>query len=133
MARYPLNLPQQLKQDAESWAKKQGVSLNQFILWATAEKIGALRQQLDDPAFPQITYRRGSSGSVTPIIRGTGVRVQTVVIAHHHWGLSPVEISESYNLSKRKVQEALNFYAAHQEEIELTIAIEMALEAEANG
>ena len=133
MARYPLNLPQQLKQDAESWARKQGISLNQFILWATAEKIGALSQRLDDPAFPQITYRRGSSGSVTPTIRGTGVRVQTIVIAHHQWGLSAAEIGESYNLSKRKVQEALDFYAVHEEEIEQSIAIETALEAEANG
>ena len=55
MARYPLNLPQQLKQEAESWAQKQGISLNQFILWATAEKVGALNQQLDDLQFPQIT------------------------------------------------------------------------------
>ncbi len=47
MARYPLNLPQQLKQEAEAWAQRQGVSLNQFILWATAEKVGALSQQLD--------------------------------------------------------------------------------------
>ena len=133
MARYPLNLPQQLKQDAESWAKKQGISLNQFILWATAEKIGALSQQLDDPAFPQITYRRGSSGTVMSTIRGTAVRVQTIVIAHDQWGLSLDEIAESYDLSKRMVKEALAFYVVHHEEIEQSIAIEMALEAEANG
>ena len=41
MARYTLNLPVQLKQDAETWAAQQGVSLNQFILWAVAEKVGA--------------------------------------------------------------------------------------------
>ncbi len=45
MARYPLNLPAQLKQDAEIWAEKQGVSLNQFILWAVSEKVGSLGQQ----------------------------------------------------------------------------------------
>ena len=38
MARYPLNLPQQLKQEAEVLAQQQGVSLNQFILWATGRK-----------------------------------------------------------------------------------------------
>jgi predicted HicB family RNase H-like nuclease len=48
MSRYALNLPVQLKQEAEQWAAKQGVSLNQFILWAVAEKVGALKQQLDD-------------------------------------------------------------------------------------
>ena len=31
MARYPLNLPPDLKKVAEELAKKQGVSLNQFI------------------------------------------------------------------------------------------------------
>lgn len=46
MARYPLNLPAQLKEEAEKWAADQGVSLNQFIMWAVAEKVGALRQNL---------------------------------------------------------------------------------------
>ncbi len=62
MARYPLSLPTQLKHEAETLAAQQGVSLNQFILWAVAEKVGALGQKLDDPAFPQITYRRGELG-----------------------------------------------------------------------
>jgi hypothetical protein len=62
MARYPLNLPARLKQDAEKWANDQGVSLNQFILWSVAEKVGALKQNLDDPAFRRVTYRRGASG-----------------------------------------------------------------------
>ena len=42
MARYALSLPTQLKHEAEQWAAKQGVSLNQFILWAVAEKVGAI-------------------------------------------------------------------------------------------
>ena len=50
MARYALNLPNQLKRDAEQLATEQGVSLNQFILWAVSEKVGSLKQQLDDPA-----------------------------------------------------------------------------------
>ena len=44
MSRYALNLPVQLKQEAEQWAVKQGVSLNQFILWAVSEKVGELKQ-----------------------------------------------------------------------------------------
>ena len=62
MARFALNFPTQLKQAAEAWASQQRVSLNQFILWAVAEKVGALKQQLDDPAFPRITYRLRASG-----------------------------------------------------------------------
>jgi hypothetical protein len=66
----------------EIWAQRQGVSLNQFILWATAEKVGALNQQLDDPQFPQITYRRGAAGIPVPVIRGTGIRMQAIGTAH---------------------------------------------------
>ena len=66
MARYPLSLPAQLKQEAEKWAANQGVSLNQFIMWAVAEKVGALDHSLDDPAFPRVTYRRGAAGYHCP-------------------------------------------------------------------
>ena len=89
MARYPLNLPLQLKRDAEVWAARQGVSLNQFILWAVSEKVGALNQQLDDPSFPQVTYRRGASNQPVPVLRGTGVRVETIVVASEQWEWTP--------------------------------------------
>jgi uncharacterized protein (DUF433 family) len=133
MARYPLNLPGQLKQDAEVWANKQGVSLNQFILWAVSEKVGSLNQLLDDPDFPSIAYRRGSSGVITPIIRGTAVRVQTIVIANQQWEMSSDEIAREYDLKKAQVKEALAFYQAHTQEIDLQIAAEAKLEAEASG
>ena len=53
MSHYSLNLPHRLQQEAEQWAARQGVSLDQFILWAVAEKVGECKQQLDDPAFPR--------------------------------------------------------------------------------
>jgi len=130
MARYALNLPQQLKQEAETWAQQQGVSLNQFILWATAEKVGALKQQLDDPQFPQITYRRGAAGIPMPVIRGTGIRVQAVAIAHEQWQMSAADIAAEYEVSVRQIEEALAFYAAHRSEIETHIAYEERLAAE---
>ena len=133
MARYPLNLPQQLKQEAEEWARQQGVSLNQFILWATAEKVGGLKQQLDDPQFPQISYRRGAAGGVTPIIRGAGVRVQTIVVAHHHWGQTVKEIAQAYDLDEGQVTASLDFYTAHRLEIDRAIAAELALEPQTDG
>ena len=130
MARYALNLPEQLKQQAETWARQQGISLNQFILWATAEKVGALNQQLDDPRFPQITYRRGASGTVSPVLRGTGIRVQTIVVANEHWEQPPAEIAAAYDISDRQVSEALAFYAAHRSEIDQAITAEARLEDE---
>jgi uncharacterized protein (DUF433 family) len=128
MARYPLNLPARLKHDAERWASNQGVSLNQFILWAVAEKVGALNQGLDDPAFPHVTYRRGAGGQPTPMLRGTGVRVQTVVVATQAWGLSPAQIAAEYDLTEAQVKDALAFYEAHRQEIEAGIAAEQTLE-----
>lgn len=126
MTRYALNLPNNLKRDAENLARKQGVSLNQFILWSVAEKVGGLMQGLDDPDFPNITYRRGASGTVSPILRGTGIRVQTIVLAAE--GQSPAEIAEDYDLPKSQVQEALGFYEVHRAEIDAHIQTEAALE-----
>lgn len=130
MARYALNLPEQLKQQAETWARQQGISLNQFILWATAEKVGALNQQLDDPRFPQITYRRGASGAVSPVLRGTGIRVQTIALANERWEQPLSEIAAAYDISERQVSEALGFYAAHRSEIDQALMAEARLEDE---
>ena len=126
MTRYALNLPNELKRDAENLAKKQGVSLNQFILWSVAEKVGGLMQGLDDPNFPAITYRRGASGTISPILRGTGIRVQTIVVASEN--NTPSEIAEDYDLPKSQVQEALGFYEIHRAEIDAHIQAEAALE-----
>lgn len=41
-ARVSLNLPQSLKTAAEEFAEKDGVSLNQFIALALAEKVGTV-------------------------------------------------------------------------------------------
>jgi uncharacterized protein (DUF433 family) len=128
MSRYPLNLPTQLKAEAEEWAANQGVSLNQFILWAVSEKVAVLGHGLDDPAFPHVTYRRGASGQPVPVLRGTGLRVQTLAIAAQQWGLSSVQIAAEYGVPEAQVKNALAFYQAHRPEIETSIAAEQALE-----
>ncbi|KAB8317874.1 DUF433 domain-containing protein [Tolypothrix campylonemoides VB511288] len=129
MAPYSLNLPTQLQQEAERYAASQGISLDQFIIWAVAEKIGILNQPVDDPAFLGITYRRGASGMRVPVLQGTGLRVQTVVIANQQWGLSVPQIAHEYNLSENQVNEALAFYVVHSQEIDRAIAAEQAFEA----
>ena len=126
MTRYALNLPNALKRDAERLAKEQGVSLNQFILWSVAEKVGGLLQGLDDPNFPNVTYRRGAAGFPSPVLRGTGIRVQTIVIAAEH--ISPADVAEDYDLPKAQVEEALSFYEAHRAEIDAFIQADAALE-----
>ncbi len=132
MPRYALNLPTQLKQEAERWATQQGVSLDQFILWALAEKVGSLSQQLDDPAFPHVTYRRGASGQPIPVVRGTGIRVQTIAVAARQWGLTPEQIAAEYGLSEAQVADALAFAAVHAAEIDLALAADEALATESS-
>ena len=129
MARYPLNLPVQLKKEAEAWAAAQGVSLNQFIMWSVAEKVGALRQELNDLRFPHIVYRRGASGTPTPVLRGTGLRVQTIVIAVKGWGIAPDQVAAEYDVTEALVKEALAFYEAHGAEVDALMAAEEELEA----
>jgi uncharacterized protein (DUF433 family) len=127
MTRYPLNLPSSLKEEAQQCAARQGISLNQFIMWSVSEKVASLRSQLDDPDFPGITYRRGASGWVTPVLRGTGIRVQTLVIDTQQ-GLKPEEIAEEYGLKPDRIAEGLSFYNAYRVEIDAAINAEQSLE-----
>jgi len=126
MTRYSLSLPPALKREAEQAAKKQGISLNQFILWSVAEKVGALTQGVDDPDFPGITYRSGASRQPTPVLRGTGIRVQTIAI-DTEFGMSPGQIADEYDIPETQVKEALAFYKVHQAEIDAAIEAEEAL------
>jgi uncharacterized protein (DUF433 family) len=128
MARYPLNLPEQLKREAEQWAADQGVSLNQFIMWAVAEKVGALRERLDDPNHPHVTYRRGAAGVPVPVVRGTGIRVQALVVAAQQWAWTPAQVAAEYGLSESQVDDALAFYETHRVEIDASITAELEME-----
>ena len=127
MSRYALNLPANLKSEAEALAAQQGISLNQFIMWSVSEKVAALRQALDDPDYPGITYRRGASGWVSPVIRGTGIRVQTIAV-HLSMGMTPEQIAEDYDLDMSIIREAQAFYTTHRPEIDASIQVEKDLE-----
>jgi hypothetical protein len=72
-----------------------------FILWTVSEKVGSLNQKLVDPEFAGFTYRRGASGIPTPLLRGSGVRVQTIVVANSRWQMSALSIAEDYDLIPR--------------------------------
>ncbi len=130
MTSYTLNLPVQLQQEAEKLATLQGISFDRFILWAVAEKVATLKQRNDDAVFPQITYVRGASGQLVAVLRGTRLRVQTVVIAAQEWGFPPNQIATEYDISEAQVNELLAFYAAHFQEIDASIAAEQIIEAD---
>ncbi|MEG4028715.1 MULTISPECIES: DUF433 domain-containing protein [unclassified Microcoleus] len=83
----------------------------------------------DDRTFPEITYVRGASGQLVPVLRGTRLRVQTIVIAAQKWGFSPNQIAAEYDLSEAQVNDVLAFYAAHSQEIDASIDAEKIIEA----
>ena len=127
MTRYALNLPLDLKREAEEVAKRQGISLNQFIMWSVSEKVATMRNQLDDPRFPLITYRKGGSGTPRPVIRGTALHVQAIIL-WMRYGETSEQVAANYGLDIKQVREAQAFYEAHKAEIDADIQAERDLE-----
>jgi uncharacterized protein (DUF433 family) len=78
-------------------------------------------KQNNDRTFP--------SGQLVPVLRGTRLRVQTIVIAAHKWGLSPNQIAAEYDISEAQVNDVLAFYAAHCQEIDASIAAKQIIES----
>jgi len=76
--------------------------------------------------FPGITYRRGTAGSSYPVLRGMGIRVQTIVMAAEQRTIA--EIAEDYDLTEAQVREAQNFYEIHRVEIDAYIQEESQME-----
>lgn len=128
MPRYALNLPQELKQEAEKLARQQDVSLNQFLMWSVAEKVASLRSQINDPRFPHIVYRFGAAGAPTPVLLRTNLRVQTVVVAVNTWAYTSEQAAREFDLTLAEVQQALAFYDLHRVEIDAALQAEAALE-----
>jgi uncharacterized protein (DUF1778 family) len=65
---YPLRLPRSIKEAVARIAKKEGTSINQFVVVAVAEKLSALgtaaffeerRSRADMKAFKRIMTRQG--------------------------------------------------------------------------
>ena len=93
------------------------------------ETLGSGLSLEHEQTFPQIQYRMGTSGQASASIKGTGVRVQTIVIATADWSWDVSKIADEYDLSREQVSEALRFYEAHKAEIDDAISSEAALEA----
>lgn len=65
---YPLRLPKSVKAAAEKLAREEGISMNQFVATAVAEKLAAMqtasffaerRQRADLAAFRKLLKRAG--------------------------------------------------------------------------
>jgi hypothetical protein len=65
---YPLRLPKSVKAEAEKLAREEGISMNQFVATAVAEKLSAMRtveffaqrrSRADLAAFRKLLRRQG--------------------------------------------------------------------------
>jgi len=65
---YPLRLPRSIKAEVERRAKEDGISINQFVATAVAEKLAVMnsavffaerRNRVDFKAFDRIMRRKG--------------------------------------------------------------------------
>lgn len=72
-----------------------------------SEKVGALRESLDDPEFPQITCRREANGYPAAVLHGRGIWVQAIVGYVNGWGMSLTEVAEAFELPLAKIKEAM--------------------------
>jgi len=61
-AAYPLKLPNSIKQAAQRLAKEDGVSLNQWISSAVAQKVGAVETAAEFFALPRQRPRHSRGG-----------------------------------------------------------------------
>jgi hypothetical protein len=65
---YPLRLPRSIKAEVERRAKEEGISINQFVATAVAEKLAVMntaaffaerRNRVDFKAFDRLMRRKG--------------------------------------------------------------------------
>lgn len=70
---YPLRLPRSIKAEVERRAREEGISINQFVATAVAEKLAAMntaaffterRERADMPAFDRLMRRQGGEPPV---------------------------------------------------------------------
>jgi len=70
---YPLRLPRSVKAEVERRAKEDGISINQFVATAVAEKLAVMnsaaffaerRNRADFKAFDRIMRRKGGTPPV---------------------------------------------------------------------
>ena len=65
---YPLRLPRSVKSAVEKWAREEGISTNQFVATAVAEKLAVMstaaffaerKDRADFKAFRRLLNRKG--------------------------------------------------------------------------
>ena len=96
----------------------------QLSWWSLVEKMSTLKIKPGDLNFPDIVYKMNIDGQPVPIIQGTGIRVQTIVIAVDEWKDTPAYVAQQYNLPEGLIKEALAFYSAHKMMVDALIQLD---------
>jgi len=86
-----------------------------------AEKLGALRSQVDDPDFPHITYRRGASRRPIPALSGTGIRLAGPLLQPPISGTVRAGNCRPIDLSETQVPRSSSLLHDHRGEIDADI------------
>ena len=76
---------------------------------------------------PEIVYRKSTAGQ-KPVLKGTNLRVQTIVTSVQKWNMTPEEVAADYDLQAAQVLAALNYYTDHRADIDAVIEDEAELE-----
>ncbi|MCC5601020.1 hypothetical protein [Nostoc favosum] len=71
-----MNFPPQLQQKIEKWASSQGISTEQFVLQAIAEKIATLSQQVTE----EDTQQNSSMTNVLPLKQPNIYRKEGILV-----------------------------------------------------
>jgi hypothetical protein len=97
-AAYPLKLPNSIKQAAQRLAKEDGVSLNQWISSAVAQKVGSIETAAD--FFKQRATRRKGTGLMRFLVDAPDVPEEgnETALARQH---PPVTARTTVSLSYR--------------------------------
>jgi hypothetical protein len=93
-----------------------------------AEKVGAPAASLRDPDSPSIGDRRGAAGQPSPVLQSAGIRIQTLAVGHHAWGMAPAELAKACGVPEAQVKQALAFYQAHRLEVDASVEADSQLE-----
>ncbi len=70
-----MNIPSQLQQQVEAWASRQGISTEQFVIQAIAEKIDDLSQQTSGGRSEQDEATNIVSSKQAKVYRKEGILV----------------------------------------------------------
>jgi len=76
-------------------------------------------------AVPRIVRVAGVQGG-EPIVRGTRVPVRAIVVAWQEYGAVPTVLEAYPRLTEADVRSALDYYCAHQDEMDEIIRAQLA-------